>query len=193
MVDSIQNHARNLWRQFDGNEDAQERGRLYRAYRDSEHWQRLHRLVEQERPKECEFCGAKENIDLHHIRYKHWHDALTSDLVFLCREHHNVVTKAQDMEQIPKQGAIQALTRQTFCLLGRHDTARWNATIQKLETAIAQPEANFEKTEETLEKRSGVSTWLTGLLMAGSMAVGLWIGVAVIDEGPRNEPSEQVK
>lgn len=53
----------------------------------SEHWKRLRKAKLKINPQ-CEICGRKTKLDVHHLRYKNLYDVLVEDLQTLCRRCH---------------------------------------------------------------------------------------------------------
>jgi 5-methylcytosine-specific restriction endonuclease McrA len=76
-------------------------------YRDvyllSEHWKVLRKAKLTISPQ-CEICGKKRRLDVHHLRYKNIYDVLVEDLQTLCRrchkkhhkKHHKKTNKVRD-------------------------------------------------------------------------------------------------
>lgn len=63
----------------------------YDEYLRGQHWSDVkRRYSESKYKKEC-FCGAKENLELHHKTYKHLGNEPLSDLTLLCRACHQTV------------------------------------------------------------------------------------------------------
>jgi 5-methylcytosine-specific restriction endonuclease McrA len=82
----------------------QERRRFYNDkrnyYRDiylkTDHWKELKHKKLQSQNK-CERCDNPNNLDVHHLRYKHLYDVLEEDLMVLCRKCHS---DEHDVEKI---------------------------------------------------------------------------------------------
>ncbi len=74
--------GRNKYRYFYGDKD------YYRSYYlNSLHWKKL-RNIKLDFISCCEICGSKQNIEIHHLDYKHLYDVQLSDLKVLCRKCH---------------------------------------------------------------------------------------------------------
>jgi len=56
-------------------------------YLKSEHWIKL-RAAKLSKNPTCEHCGAKRNVEPHHVDYKNLYDVILDDLITLCRRCH---------------------------------------------------------------------------------------------------------
>jgi hypothetical protein len=57
----------------------------YSEYLKSEHWKNLRSKKKKNR---CAICGSEENLQVHHLVYRHIFDVTKGDLRKLCRECH---------------------------------------------------------------------------------------------------------
>ena len=60
----------------------------YRWYLCSDQWRKTRAHVLNTREMACERCGAKQNLEVHHLSYERIGNELDSDLTLLCRKCH---------------------------------------------------------------------------------------------------------
>jgi hypothetical protein len=73
----------------------------HKEYCESPHWKLIHKLwVESGYPRRCIACGSIA-YELHHINYGHLYHEHLSDLLPLCREHHEGVHEVEKNRGIP--------------------------------------------------------------------------------------------
>jgi hypothetical protein len=61
----------------------------YKKYLKLDHWKGLSRRIRQERGN-CQECGKKYNLNVHHLNYDRIGNELESDLIVLCKWCHNL-------------------------------------------------------------------------------------------------------
>ena len=61
----------------------------YRNYLDSVEWANIKLDLYQTRGKQCEICGSKSNIQVHHKTYKNIFKEEPKDLILLCKRCHS--------------------------------------------------------------------------------------------------------
>jgi len=71
-------------------------------YLASGHWKRLRKKKLKINP-ECETCGRKGKVDIHHLNYKRLYNVKTSDLKTLCRGCHIEVHKKKESSKRKKK------------------------------------------------------------------------------------------
>ena len=59
----------------------------YEDYLESEHWLTL-RYLKRLKQNRCGVCASKDNLDVHHLNYRHLYDVELKDLRVLCRRCH---------------------------------------------------------------------------------------------------------
>jgi hypothetical protein len=63
----------------------------YRQYLRSDHWQTLRAAkMSQPEKRRCGVCGSRENVQVHHLRYRNIFDVQTDDLRRLCDRCHSL-------------------------------------------------------------------------------------------------------
>ena len=66
----------------------------YYEYLKSNKWKlRKERLEKILKGKECFICGSKKELHTHHKTYKRLYNEKDTDLVFVCKTHHNEIHK----------------------------------------------------------------------------------------------------
>jgi len=79
------------------------RNSIYKQYIESSRWtDKKNAYYRSDRPQACVICGDR-NFDIHHITYERFGNELLTDLVALCRGHHDLLHKerqpAWDLEK----------------------------------------------------------------------------------------------
>lgn len=61
----------------------------YYEYLKSPHWKSFKAKVRKStKPKKCQVCGSRSGLELHHVTYDNLGNESLSDVMYLCREHH---------------------------------------------------------------------------------------------------------
>lgn len=66
----------------------------YSEYLRSDRWARRREKYRQTHPEECQICYSTRQCELHHISYRHLGNEPDIDLAWLCHEHHEEITRA---------------------------------------------------------------------------------------------------
>lgn len=113
----------------------------YAVYLRSGHWQEVKRRYRATRklPQTCVVCG-NQRVDLHHLTYRRIGRERLTDLVPLCREHHDEAHVIRANAQVAGQKPTKKLA-----------TARQLAYIRKL-GGRAPAEMTFREARKTYER-----------------------------------------
>jgi hypothetical protein len=113
----------------------------YAEYLQSEHWQEVRRQYRASRklPQTCVVCG-NQRVDLHHLTYRRIGRERLTDLVPLCREHHDEAHEIRSKARAAGQKPTQRLA-----------TARQLAYIRKLGGNV-RAEMTFREARKTYER-----------------------------------------
>ena len=170
-------------------------------YLNSRHWEALKSDMAKFRGKKCEFCGTKENLNLHHLRYKNWYDVEPEDLIWLCNLHHSLIHELGE----PEGDIPSFLARDTIKLLSDHERKglqeklqqlmRSNASLSNQNKAKPRVEyvqdpsltkrlqqvegLNVRLTSDLKKLSRNVPIWLTTLAVVTSLGVGGFMGVLI--------------
>lgn len=77
----------------------------YKEYLRSAHWQSWKKYL-YGKYGACQKCGAKKNLDVHHLTYEHLGAEWEADLILVCRTCHYNLYHAHRMKQPPKRMGI---------------------------------------------------------------------------------------
>lgn len=175
------------------------KGLYNKKYLNSKHWEALRSDMAKFRGKKCEFCGSKEDLNLHHLRYKSWYDVEPEDLIWLCNLHHSLIHELGE----PKGEIPSFLARDTIKLLSDHERkglqeklqqlVRSNASLSNQNNAKPRVEyvqdpslakrlqqvegLNIRLTGDLKKLSRNVPMWLAALAVAASLGVGGFVGV----------------
>lgn len=130
--------AKALYEEADGRSPTEFR-RIYRQkYMCSDHWKALKRDMEHaDRPKQCEFCRTQNNIQCHHLQYRHWWNVTVEDLAWLCDSCHTSVSEAQRTGQLSKNRASSV-----FLAI---QTGKFLASAEQLQLATEVSQLNEDR------------------------------------------------
>ena len=73
----------------------------YRRYLRSERWRLLRKQVLRRAGWQCETCGRRAPLDVHHLTYERFGDELLGDLRALCRECHDEAHRGRGRRRQP--------------------------------------------------------------------------------------------
>jgi hypothetical protein len=177
------------------------KGLYNERYLNSRHWGALKSDMTKIRGKKCEFCGAEESLELHHLQYKNWYDVEPEDLIWLCSVHHGIIHEVGT----PDGHIPSFLARDTIKLLSDYERKGWkeklgqlmrsNASLSSQNNAKPQVEyvqdpsltkrlqqvegLNVRLTSDLKKSSRNVPIWLTALAVATSLGIGGFVGVLV--------------
>lgn len=60
----------------------------YEDYLKSDQWRQIRELLFKRRGRKCESCGSIENLEIHHLNYRHLGKERPEDLKILCQPCH---------------------------------------------------------------------------------------------------------
>lgn len=90
----------------------------YAQYLLSPEWKGIRAKVFLRDGRKCAACGSKKRLQAHHLTYARIFKEELSDLVSLCRAHHELVEELIRLNRIPRIGDTGVICRETLRLLG---------------------------------------------------------------------------
>jgi len=67
--------------------------RFYRYYLQSEAWQNKRRKVLFRDGRQCQHCGSRDELEIHHLHYRNLGHEKLADLMTLCKTCHQQIHK----------------------------------------------------------------------------------------------------
>jgi DNA-directed RNA polymerase subunit RPC12/RpoP len=65
----------------------------YQSYLNTDHWKEIRERILEQRGYECENCGSKDNLQVHHLTYANIWNEKDEDLMLLCKHCHHEIHK----------------------------------------------------------------------------------------------------
>ena len=84
----------------------------YLEYLQTEHWKDLkQRVLASKFPYRCYICGVHSGLELHHKTYKRMGKEYLRDMIWLCREHHEITHEYEQEKRGTKNGQLYRAAR----------------------------------------------------------------------------------
>lgn len=127
----------------------------YYAYMRSPEWFARRESFFSTHPRKCTVCPRNRRIDLHHLTYDRLGEELDSDLMPLCKVHHELIEEAKDQKRIGKHGDVVELRRRTLEILCPRPVERPIYTPQPIQNPfrpLTKKERKRQRKEEARRK-----------------------------------------
>lgn len=142
----------------------------YAEYLKSEHWANLKKKKAEETPKVCSACKSKENIQLHHMKYRStFEETLLEDTCWLCRGCHRTfhARVGKTLKERKKKHLLEQTVKviQTEPVRGKRLSKKER---RRIKTAIAQ-ERNAARRALTTQRREAYEAVVAKKIASGDL------------------------
>jgi hypothetical protein len=133
--------------------------REYQQYLRSAHWRHVRQTTLEDAGHKCQICGARVgHLDVHRTTYERLGEEQASDLVVLCRVHHELLRESGSVvEELPPDWPWPGRDRppsQRLCRAGLH---WWETVTLVYPVAGAGPSPTVTRCRRCFTRRGGAS------------------------------------